>query len=84
MIKLELLTMPGCVHCAAAKETVEKVKAVFPEMVVEIIDVIETPEAAQKYMLMSAPGVVVNGKLEFVGGVKEEALRKKIEELTKG
>ena len=60
------------------------IKAVFPEMVVEIIDVIETPEAAQKYMLMSAPGVVVNGKLEFVGGVKEEALRKKIEELTKG
>lgn len=83
MIKLELLTMPGCVHCAAAKETVKKVKTSFPEMMVEIIDVTENPEVAQKYMLMSAPGVVINGKLEFIGGVKEEALRKKVEELTK-
>lgn len=83
MIKLELLTMPGCVHCAAAKETVKKVKTIFPEMMVDIIDVTENPEVAQKYMLMSAPGVVINGKLEFTGGVKEEALRKKVEELTK-
>lgn len=81
MIKLELLTMPGCVHCAAAKETVEKVKAGFPEMVVEIIDVTENPEVAQKYMLMSAPGVVINGKLEFTGGVNAELLRKRLREL---
>ncbi len=81
MIKLELLTMPGCVHCAAAKETVEKVKTGFPEMVVEIIDVTENPEVAQKYMLMSAPGVVINGKLEFTGGVNAELLRKRLHEL---
>lgn len=81
MIKVELLTMPDCAHCAAAKETIEKVKADFPEMEVEIIDVTENTEAAEKYMLMSAPGVVINGKLEFTGGVTLSDLRKRLGEL---
>lgn len=84
MMKIELLTMPGCGHCAAAKETVEKIKAEFPELEVEIFDVTENPELSQKYMLMSAPGVVINGKLEFTGGVNEEELREKLSGLQGG
>ncbi|GMR05305.1 MAG: hypothetical protein BMS9Abin24_105 [Thermodesulfobacteriota bacterium] len=81
-MKIELLTMPDCGHCAAAKVTIEKVRADFPEMEVDIIDVTENPEAAQKYMLMSAPGVVIDGKLEFTGGVTLDKLRKKLSELS--
>ena len=81
MIKVELLTMPGCGHCAAAKEILEKVKPDFPEMEVEILDVTEHHEVAQKYMLMSAPGIAINGKLEFTGGIREEKLRKRLEGL---
>lgn len=82
MMKIELLTMPGCGHCAAAKEIIEKVKEDFSEMEVEIIDTTEHPEAAAKYMLMSVPGVVINGKLEFTGGVNERELREKLAGLT--
>lgn len=78
MMKIELLTMPGCAHCAAAKVVMEKIKGEFPEMELEIIDVTEHPELSAKYMLMSAPGVVINGKLEFSGGVKEDELREKL------
>lgn len=81
MIKVELLTMPGCTHCAAAIKTIERIKGDFPEMTVEIVDVTENPEAAQKYMLMSAPGIVINGKLEFTGGIAEETLRKRLKEI---
>jgi glutaredoxin len=81
MIKVELLSMPGCTHCAAAEKTLEKIKSDFPGMEVVIVDVMEHPEVAQKYMLMSAPGVVINGKLEFTGGVSEEALRRRLKEL---
>lgn len=84
MIKIELLTMPGCVHCAAAKELIERLRSDFPEMEVDIIDVTEHPEVSQKYMLMSAPGIVINGKLEFTGGVKEGVLKKRLLELKKG
>lgn len=78
MMKIELLTMPGCAHCAAAKVVMDKMKGEFPEMELEIIDVTEHPELSAKYMLMSAPGVVINGKLEFSGGVKEDELREKL------
>ncbi len=55
-----------------------------PNVEVEIIDVTEHPEVAQKHMLMSAPGIVIDGKLEYVGGVpSEEELRKKISDLQK-
>ena len=79
MIKLELLSMPDCTHCAAAKEVIEKIKGDYPEMEVEIIDVTEHPDVAQKYMLMSSPGIVINGKLEFTGGVRENALRARLD-----
>jgi len=78
MMKIELLTMPGCGHCASAKVIMEKIKGDFPEMELEIIDVTEHPELSAKYMLMSAPGIVINGKLEFSGGVKEDELREKL------
>ncbi len=81
MIRVELLTMPGCTHCVAAKETIEKIRADYPEMEVEIIDVTEHPEVSAEYMLMSAPGIVINGKLEFTGGVTEEQLRNRLDEL---
>jgi glutaredoxin len=84
MIKMELLTMPGCAHCAAAKEVIGRIKGDYPEMEVEIIDVTEHPEASAKYMLMSAPGIVINGKLEFTGGVDEEVLKKRLNELKGG
>jgi len=84
MIKVEFLTMPGCAHCASAKAIMEKIKPDYPEMEVETIDVAEHPEVSGKYMLMSAPGIVINGKLEFTGGVTEEQLRAKLDEVKGG
>ncbi len=81
MINIELLTMPGCAHCAVAKTIIDKLQKEMLDLNVSIIDVTEHPEIAQRYMLLSAPGIIINGKLEFSGGVKEETLRKKIKEI---
>lgn len=81
MINIELLTMAGCDHCESAKVTLDKLQKELPGLKVSIIDMAEHPEAVQKYMLMTAPGIVINGRLEFSGGVKEEALRKRVKEL---
>lgn len=40
----------------------------------EVIDVTKAPQILQKYQIMAAPGVVINGKLEFVGVPKEKEL----------
>ena len=74
-MKIDLLTMPGCGHCAGAKQILEKVKPDFPELEVVIHDITENPEIAQQYMLMTAPGVVIEGKLVFSGGLDEKKLR---------
>ncbi len=55
-----------------------RIKWNYPELEIEVIDVIEHPEVVQKYALMSAPGIVIDGKLEFTGFPKEDELRKKI------
>jgi hypothetical protein len=38
------------------------------------------PEMLQKYPIMTAPGVVINGKLEFMGVPKEKDLVEKVKE----
>jgi glutaredoxin len=77
-MKIDLLTMPGCGHCASAKQILEKVKPDFPELEVVIHDITEKPELAQQYMLMTAPGVVIDGELVFSGGLDEEKLRQRL------
>lgn len=71
-MKIDLLTMPGCPH---AKQVLEKVMPDYSGLEFVIHDVTEEPELAGKYMLMSAPGVVIDGQLVYSGGVDEEKLR---------
>lgn len=75
MIQIQFITVPNCVQCAKAKKVIEKVQPEFPDMRVEYIDVTEQPEILQKYHVMSSPGIVVNGRLEFSGGLEEASFR---------
>jgi len=80
-MKIDLLTMPGCAHCAAAKEVISRVQPDYPQLEVVIHDVTEEPELAGKYMLLSAPGIVINDKLVFTGGVEEVKLREHLDNI---
>lgn len=77
-MKIDLLTMPGCAHCAHAKDVLKRVKPDYPQLQLVIHDIAEEPELAQQYMLMSAPGVVIDGELVFSGGMDEEKLRERL------
>ncbi len=83
MIKLQLLTSIGCGHCAEAKKVLEEVKPDFPDLQIEEVDM--TTEAGQemlgKYMVMSSPGVIINGELFAQGGLDKEKLIEKLESL---
>lgn len=76
MAYLEFFTMPGCPNCAKVKKVLEKIKKDFPDLEVETIDLTVQPEMAQKYNIMGCPALAVNGRVEFIGGVKEEKLRR--------
>lgn len=81
MIEVLFISVPNCVQCAKAKKVIEKVQPDFPEMKVTYIDVTEHPDILNKYRVMSSPGIVINGKLEYSGGLDEAALRAHLKRL---
>ncbi|MEW6353541.1 MAG: thioredoxin family protein [Pseudomonadota bacterium] len=82
MINILFLTVPNCMQCAKAKHIIEKVKPDYPDMVIEEINVIEHPEILEKYRIMSSPGIVINGKLEYSGGMDEAPFRERLDKLS--
>lgn len=84
MIEMLFITVPNCVQCAKAKHVIEKVQPDFPELKVEYIDVTVHPEILQQYRVLSAPGIVLNGQLEYTGGLDEDAFRERLKQLVGG
>lgn len=73
MVKVQILTTPGCAGCAIVKKMLDEMKVKY-----SVIDVTKEPKVLEKYPIMTAPGVVINGKLEFSGVPSKEALAKKV------
>jgi len=67
-----VLTTPGCSNCSVLEKMLDNLGIKY-----EVIDVTEKPEYLEKYPIFMAPGLVINGKLEFTGIPKKEDLEKK-------
>ena len=74
-MKLEVLTTPGCSNCGILEKMLDKLGVNY-----DIIDVTEKPEYLKKYPIFTAPGLVIDDKLEFTGIPKNHELEKKISE----
>ncbi len=53
---------------------VEEAKAEVPDLRVEEVDVTEHPVLAVQYRVLSTPAIAINGRLEFQGVPRAEAL----------
>ena len=71
--KIEILTTPGCTNCSVVEKMLDEMKLPY-----NIIDVTEKPEYLERYPIFTAPGIVINDKLEFVGIPKKQELVKKL------
>lgn len=83
MIKVTLIRPSGCAHCGQVKETLEKLKNDYPDLVIEEVEA-TTPEGQSliiKHGIMSSPGILVNDEFFAMGGATEEQLRKKFDAL---
>ncbi|MEE9241564.1 MAG: thioredoxin family protein [Nitrosopumilaceae archaeon] len=74
-MKIEILTTPGCSNCSVVEKMLDEMKVSY-----EVIDVTEKPEYLEKYPIYTAPGIVINEKLEFTGVPKKEKLIEKIKQ----
>jgi len=70
-MKVEILTAPGCTNCSVVEQMLDEMKISY-----KVIDVTENSEYLEKYPIFTAPGIVVNGKLEFSGIPKKHELEK--------
>ncbi len=77
MVKVLVLSTPGCAPCAAAKKMLENMAKETP-IELEEINVLGRPDLLEKYKFMAMPGIVIDGKLEFSGLPNEKELREKI------
>lgn len=57
---------------------IEQAKSEIPDFYFEEVDIIERPEVAVKYRVMSVPAIAINGRLEFMGVPKEEEFRRRL------
>lgn len=71
--KIEILTTPFCGNCNVVEKILEELNFSY-----EIIDVTEKPEYLEKYPIFTAPGVVIDGKLEFTNIPKKQELLEKL------
>jgi len=72
-MKVEILTTPDCSDCSVVERMLDEIGVSY-----DVIDVTEKPEYLQKYPIFTAPGVVIDGKLEFTGIPKKEKLIEKL------
>lgn len=72
-MKIQILTTPGCSNCNILEKMLDNLGKKY-----EIIDVTEKPEFLEKYPIFTAPGLVIDDKLEFTGIPKLEKLKQKL------
>jgi len=72
-MKVEILTTPDCANCSVVEKMLDEMNIPY-----EVIDVTKKPEYLEKYPIFTAPGIVINGNLEFTGIPKKEKLIEKL------
>jgi glutaredoxin len=70
-MKVEVLTTPSCSNCKVLEKMLDNLGISY-----DLIDVTEKSEYLEKYPIFTAPGLVIDGKLEFTGIPKLEDLKK--------
>lgn len=82
MVEIEILTAPLCHGCETAKRIVlkliEEAKSGGLEVSLKITDIVEEPEKVVKYGILSTPGIVIDGVLQFTKVPKIQELRERL------
>lgn len=84
MAEVQVLSTPGCAGCEELKARLRKVLAEFPGLDWEEVDLIEHPEVAERYGILSVPAVVIGDELAFRTIPKPDALRETIRAFAEG
>jgi glutaredoxin len=68
-MKIEVLTSPDCSNCSIVEKMLDEAGFEY-----SVIDITEKPDYLVKYPIFTAPGIVIDERLEFTGIPKKEKL----------
>jgi len=71
---VQILSTPGCAGCDDVKRTVEAALAGHLGLRWEEIDLVEHPEVAERFGVMTVPAVAIGGELAFTGVPRQRKL----------
>jgi len=77
-IHVQVFVTPNCPHCPGAVKTAQNFAMYTDKIKVDMIEITEFPELAQKYQVMSVPKVVINENIDFVGVLGDRDYLEKI------
>ena len=75
-MKVEVLPNPDCSNCSTLEKMLDEIGVSY-----EVIDVTKKPEYLEKYPIYTAPGLVIDEKLEYTGIPKKKELIEKFRNL---
>ena len=73
--KVEILTTPSCENCKVVEKMLDDLDVSY-----KVIDVTQNPDYLEKYRIFTAPGVVIDEKLEFTGIPNKKELMEKLDD----
>ncbi len=76
-MNVEILTTPDCSNCSIVEKMLDEMGVSY-----NVIDVTEKTEYLEKYKIFTAPGIVINGNLEFTGVPKKKDLEIKLADVS--
>lgn len=83
-VSLDVLSAPGCQICKVFEDFWHSIEKDWPSVVFRRIEIIteEGQAMAQKYMILSSPGIILNGELWATGGFDKDKFIQKLKELS--
>lgn len=78
MMNIKVLVTPHCSGCKIVKAYLDEMNIKY-----EVIDMTQNPEVLQKYPTMSAPTIVINEKVEFIGTPGKDELKELVQKKSK-
>lgn len=74
-MKIKVITAPGCIRCHDIMSMLDDMSIPF-----QTIDITCHPEYVQKYMIMTAPALVIDDRLAYVGVPSYRRLKRMLAE----
>lgn len=80
-MELVYLKSPTGLHQERAEEVLDQIRELVPELKYREVDPREEPEYAANFNIKYAPGIIIDGRIEYVGIPRARMLLERIRQL---